>query len=157
MHRAAIGVALAGLIVAGCHRSKHYETDVEVSRMAVVRKDEAGKPMTLDFEFSYVDCPGAQIEVIRGDAAFATCIGKYKVGQKLRAVIDHTWNVGGHYEPVVRRVGECARVPDPDDEASFAMVRECEDWVVNGQRVGFQCNYSPQKALLTKCPWFARE
>ena len=28
-------------------------------------------PLTLDFEVSYTECPGTQIEVLRGDAAFA--------------------------------------------------------------------------------------
>jgi hypothetical protein len=47
-------------------------------------------------------------------------------------------------------------VIDPEDEASFAMVRECADWKVNDQRVGFQCKYVPDKGLIEKCPWFRK-
>jgi hypothetical protein len=36
------------------------------------------------------------------------------------------------------------------------MIRECEDWSVNGAVVGFKCNVAPQKSLLKSCPWFAK-
>jgi len=150
---------VSSLVVAGlfaCHRPKHYDAKIEVTRMAAVRKDETGKPLTLDFEYSFFECPGTQVEVIRGDAAFAACVSKYKVGDKVPISIDHEWSDEGHWEWVVRRVGDCPRVPDPNDEASFALVRECEDWAVNGTRVGFQCKYVPEKKLVDKCPWFRR-
>jgi len=145
---------LAGLL--GCHRSKHYESNVEVTRIAAVRKDAAGKVLTLDFEFSYVDCPGTQVEVVRGDAAFAACVAQYEVGERVQVGLDHAWRESGNYEWTVNRIGACTRVVDPNDEASFAMVRECEEWRVNGTSVGFQCSYVPQKELLAKCPWFRR-
>jgi hypothetical protein len=47
-------------------------------------------------------------------------------------------------------------VQDANDEAGYTMVRECEDWTVNGSKVGFQCNIAPKKALLKACPWFAK-
>lgn len=149
-------LVLAGTLVAACHRTKSYDAKVEVTRTTPVRKDEAGKVVTLDLEYTFSDCPGAQVEVIRGDAAFAACAGKYKVGEKIPIKLDHQWDPEGHYEWVVRRVGDCAREPDPNDEASFALVRECEDWAVNGTRVGFECKYIPEKKLLEKCPWFRR-
>jgi hypothetical protein len=160
MHRSA-GVILAtamgfALLTSACHRRSHHETNVEVTRVAPVRKDETGKPITLDFEVSYVECPGTQIEVIRGDAAFAACVGKFKVGEKVRIGIDHEWAEEGHYKWTIRSVGDCTRVPDPNDEASYAMVRECDDWNINGTRVGFQCKYLPEKKLIDKCPWFRR-
>jgi len=150
------GVVLVGLVVTACHRPKHYDANVEVTRIAVVRKDEAGNPLTLDFEVSYAECPGNQMEVIRGGAEFAACVAKYKVGDKVKIGIDHERDDEGLYRWTVRRVGECTRVPDPNDEASYAMVRECEDWSVNGTRVGFQCKSVPEKSLIEKCPWFKR-
>lgn len=142
--------------VTACHRSKHYEANVEVTRMGVVRKDDDGKTLTLDLEMSYVECPGSQVEVLRGDAAFAACASKYKVGDKLKVSIDHDWAPEGHYKWTVRKIGDCDRVQDPNDEASYAMVRECDDWLVNGTRVGFQCKYIPEQQLVDKCPWFRR-
>ena len=53
-------------------------------------------------------------------------------------------------------LAQCKRVIDPNDEASYAMIRECDDWNVNGQKVGFQCKYAPEKKLIEKCPWFRR-
>lgn len=142
--------------VTACHRSKHYEANVEVTRMGVVRKDDDGKTLTLDLEMTYVECPGSQVEVLRGDAAFAACASKYKVGDKLKVSIDHDWAPEGHYKWIVRKIGDCDRVQDPNDEASYAMVRECDDWLVNGTRVGFQCKYIPEQQLVDKCPWFRR-
>jgi hypothetical protein len=156
MHRrAGVALALVGLLAA-CHPSKQYETDVEITRIAAVRKDDASKVLTLDFEVSYVDCPGTQLEVFRGDAAFAACVTKYKVGEKVHLSIDHTWTPEGLYKSTVTSVGDCRRIPDPADEASYAMVRECDDWLVNGQKVGFQCRYIPEQKLVDQCPWFRR-
>jgi hypothetical protein len=140
----------------GCHRTKRYESSVEVTRIHAVRKDETGKPLTVDFEYSFVDCPGTQIEVVRGDAAFAACTAKYKVGERVKLAIDHVWSSEGHWTWNVTKIGDCPRVADPNDEASYALVRECDDWTVNGQRVGFQCRYLPEKKLVDKCPWFKR-
>lgn len=151
-----MAVGILGVMAVGCHRSKNYEANVEVTRIAAVRKDETGKPLTLDFEVSYVECPGSQIEVVRGDAEFAACVAKYKVGDKVHVDITHEWAPEGHYKWTIHKVGDCKRLPDPDDEASYAMVRECDDWLVNGQRVGFQCKYAPEKKLIDKCPWFRR-
>jgi hypothetical protein len=36
------------------------------------------------------------------------------------------------------------------------MVRECDDSVVNGTRVGFECKHVPDPKLVEKCPWFRR-
>lgn len=140
----------------GCHRSKSYEANVEVTRVAPIRKDEKGTVLTQDFEFSYVECPGTQIEVIRGGEKFAACTSKYKVGDKVKIAINHAWSDEGLYKWTVTKVGDCERVVDPADEASFAMVRECDDSSVNGQPVGFQCKYTPEKKLIDKCPWFRR-
>jgi hypothetical protein len=149
-------VLVAASLVAACHKSKSYTANVEVTRLAPVRKDENGSPVTLDFEFTYFECPGTQVEVIRGGKDFAACVSKYAVGTKVPIAIEHVWSDEGHYKWNVTKVGDCTRVQDPADEASYAMIRECADWKVNDQRVGFQCKYVPEKALIDKCPWFKR-
>jgi hypothetical protein len=149
--------AVAALLVSACRRTTHHETQVDVTRVAAVRKDHAtGNPLVLDVEFSFTDCPGQQIEVVRGGAEFAACASNHKLADKLSLAIEHKRAPEGVYTWIVRRVGDCTREPDPNDEASYALVRECEDWEVNGARVGFQCRYIPEKKLVEKCPWFRR-
>jgi hypothetical protein len=152
---AVIGVLLvAGL--GACHRPKHYDANVEVTRISPVRADENGRTLTVDIELSYYDCPGTQLEVIRGDATFAECIAKHKVGDRIPVAITRTWASQGVYTWNVDRIGDCTHLKDPSDEASYALVRECDDWTINGTRVGFQCRYLPEKHLIDKCPWFQR-
>lgn len=149
-------LVLGALPLLGCHRSKDYEATVEVTRLSVIRKDEAGHPLTADLEFSYFECPGTQIEVIRGGKEFSECIQSFKVGDKVKVKLTHAWDKEGYWDYDVHEVQGCKRPPDPNDEASYKMVRECNDWNVNGSRVGFQCNYSSKKELNKKCPWFQR-
>lgn len=149
-------VVVAVLPVAGCHPSKKYEATVEITRVNVVRKDETGQPLTSDLEFSFIDCPGEQTEVIRGGKDFSACIGKLKVGDKAKVKVEQHWDPEGFYDYDVREVEGCPRPPDPNDEASYKIVRECNDWNVNGAKVGFQCNYVGKKDLAKKCPWFER-
>lgn len=157
MNRALLATALvASVATTACHRTKSYEAEVEVSRISVVRRDEAGKALTTDLEFSYVTCPGTQVETVRGDAKFSACVARYTLGQKVKVQLDHHWSDEGHYLSTVRKVGDCERIVDPNDEASFTLLRECEDWEVSGAKVGFQCNMKPEKGLLAKCPWFQR-
>jgi len=127
-----------------------------LTRMDAVRTDEQGKPATMDVEFSYFECPGTQIEVIRGDNAFAACMARYKPGDKVPVRIEKHWDEAGYWDWDVHEMGGCPRPPDPDDEASFDTVRECTPWVINGAKVGFQCNTIPQDKLLKACPWFGR-
>lgn len=151
-----LGAGLVGLVSTGCHRSHQYESEVEITSLRVVRKDEAGKPLTADVELSYVTCPGTQQETIRGDAALSTCLARYSVGQKVKLKIEHHWSDEGHYSWTVNKVGDCDRVTDPNDEASSAFIRDCEDFKVNGAKVGFTCDLKAEKALIDKCPWFRR-
>lgn len=144
------------LLLEGCHRARTYETEATVERLSAVRKDEAGRTLTMDLEISYAKCPGKQIEVARGDAAFAACLSKYSVGSKVPVAVEHFWTEEGHYAWTLKRVGDCARVIDPGDEASYTLVRACEDWNINGTRVGFQCSMQADNELLTACPWFRR-
>ena len=46
---------------------------------------------------------------------------------------------------------------DPRDARSYEVVQECSDVVVNGLKAGFHCDRKPNRELLDKCPWFARQ
>jgi hypothetical protein len=151
-----IFAALAVLTIAGCHKPKRFETNVEVERVSAVRKDETGTVMTTDLEVSFLDCPGEQLEVIRGGREFSACVAKLKPGEKVRVKIDYHWDEDGYWDHDIVDVQGCPRPIDPNDEASFKMIRECSDWTVNGTRVGFQCNYAEKKELNKKCPWFKK-
>ncbi len=141
----------------GCHRPKTYDARVEVTRVSPVRKDEQGTVLTTDVEVSYVECPGTQIEVIRGGREFSKCIAeKVKVGDKVSIKLEHHFDPEGFYDYDVFEIQGCPRPPDPHDEASYKMVRECADWNVNGVRVGFQCKYQNKSELNRQCPWFRK-
>ncbi len=140
-----------------CHKTKTYESDVKITRLSVVRKDEQGKPITMDTEVDYFPCPGEQHEVIRGNAEFSGCVlSKLKLGDTTKAKIVHRWDPAGVYRSDIVELGGCKRELDPNDEASFQMVRDCEDWSVNGAKVGFRCNIASKKNLNKVCPWFQR-
>lgn len=149
-------LVLTALPLVACHKQKTYETTVEVTRVSVPRRDEKGAALSTDFEFSYVECPGSQFEVIRGGKEFSDCVAKFKVGDKVKVKILHAWDPEGHYDSDVFEVQGCPRPPDKNDEASFKTIRDCSDWTVNGTRVGFQCNYTDKKELNKKCPWFLK-
>jgi hypothetical protein len=155
-------IVVAALVVSalpllGCHRSKKYEATVEITRMTALRKDEAGNPITTDLELTYAECPGTQVEVIRGGKEFSSCIAqKAKQGDMVKVKLEHYWAPEGHYDFDVYEVQGCSRPADRNDEASYKVVRECADWNVNGARVGFQCNYTNKKELNKKCPWFVK-
>jgi hypothetical protein len=157
--RRAFGLAAMAFVafgaLAGCHKAKKYDANVEVTRISVVRKDENGRALTTDFEFSYFECPGAQSETIRGGEEFSACVSKIAVGSKVPIKLEHHWDPEGRMVWDVFQVADCKRPPDPNDEASYAMVRECADWKVNGATVGFECQIIPKKDLIQKCPWFA--
>ena len=151
-----IVMALVALPVLACHRPKEFEANVEITRTMVIRKDESGVPLTSDAEFSYVECPGTQIEVIRGGKDFSECMKQHKVGEKVKVKLTYAWDNEGFWDYDVHELGGCRRPPDPNDEASYKMVRDCADWNVNGTRVGFQCKYTDKTELNKKCPWFKK-
>jgi hypothetical protein len=156
-----IVVALAGVALlagtAGCKaKSKIYDAKVKLNRVSSIRFATDGKPMDADVEFDWFECPGEQVEIIRGDAPFGECMKKYKVGDEVKVKVDYHWDKKGFYDWDITEMGGCKRPPDDDDQSSFDTVQECEPIVVNGVEEGFKCNRIPQKALLKKCPWFAR-
>jgi hypothetical protein len=147
----------ASMPATGCQsKPAWFESEVELVRFDVVRRDAEGKPVTADVEISYASCPGYQHEVMRGPAEFGTCMQKHKIGDKLTAKI--LWHYGdrGYYEWDVHQLGDCKRSPDPDDEASFSIVRDCEEWNVHDAPVGFRCRYLGKEKLNATCPWFRR-
>lgn len=151
------GAALLLAVLPGCKtRSKWYDSNVRINRVAPIRFAADGKPLDTDVEFNWVDCPGDQIEIIRGDAKFAECMKQFKPGDVAKVRVEYHWDKRGYYDWDVHEVGSCKRPPDDDDLSSFDTVQECEPVVVNGVEEGFRCNRIPQKALLKKCPWFAR-
>ena len=152
-------VLLAGALLgsAGCHKAKKYDANIEVTRISVMRRDANNRALATDVEFSYFECPGDQSETIRGGEEFSACVSKIPVGAKIPVKLEHKFSdEGGFWVWEVNKIGDCARPPDPNDESSFAIVRECEEYKENGAVVGFQCEIKPKKELIKKCPWFAR-
>ncbi|MBX3189799.1 MAG: hypothetical protein KF819_22430 [Labilithrix sp.] len=145
----------AALPLVACHKPHKYETRVELTRLSVARKDDQGKPLATDVEFTYVECPGSQSEVVRGGKEFSECLAKHKIGDKLKVRLEHKRDPEGFFGYEVLEMEGCARPADPDDDASFKTVRDCADWTVNGAPVGFECSYGEKKELVKKCPWFA--
>jgi hypothetical protein len=142
--------------LAGCHPTNHFEAEVQIERVSPVQRDETGRVLTTDVEVIYVSCPGDQREILRGGAEFSECVASLAAPQRLKAKIEHRWTAEENYDSVITQLGTCKRPPDPLDEASYKLVRDCSDWRVNGARVGFQCNYSDKKQLIKSCPWFKR-
>jgi hypothetical protein len=149
-------LVLAGLPLVACHKPKTYEVNVQITRLHAVRKDEAGNALTTDLEITFNECPGTQIDVLRGGKEFGDCMKKYKEGDKIKVKLEHKWDPEGHWDYDVFEAGGCKRPPDPADEASYKLVRDCKDWNVNGAKVGFQCSYAEKAELNKKCPWFHR-
>jgi hypothetical protein len=155
MHRLIVALGVAGVLalVACSEKEQTYQTSVQIARTQVV-KSPAGK--VIDVELEYADCPGEQQEIFQGDAAFADCIARYKVGEKVPATVVWSRLPDGHYDSEVEKVGECPRKRDANDERSYEVVHECKDIVVNGVIIGFHCDRKPTPELLAKCPWFRR-
>ncbi len=154
---AVTAVTLAGCVAVGCEKKPQiYSSTVELARVDVLTRPGSNEK-TIDVEFDYPQCPGEQVEVIRGDAAFAECLlAKHKVGDRLPVKIRHVKDRDGGWDWDIIEMAGCARPPLEGDEASFDTVQECEPLVMHGMSVGFKCRRIPEKALLAKCPWFAR-
>lgn len=148
------------LNVVMCKESeKFYETNVEITRKDVVVYDSDAKPLVMDLEINYRDCPGNQVEVIRGGKEFSNCINSTnrKLGDRIHIDIKWEWNDLGYYKWTVIKVDSCERKIDPLDEVSFDLVEECEDYSVYGNLVGFLCKKIPTDKLIQTCPWFRKK
>lgn len=146
------------LLACACSKKpKWYEANVRLTRVQTIRFDASGKATDVDVEVQYVDCPGGQqLEIIRGDAAFAACMKGHSAGETVKAKIQQHWDARGFWDWDIHELGGCKRAPDPDDINSFDTVQECEPIIANGVNEGFRCNRIPQRELLKKCPWFGR-
>ncbi len=149
-----VGLVAAGIGLVACTDKPHtFETTVQIARTQVVK---TGGGRVIDVELEYADCPGEQQEIFQGDASFAECLAKYKIGEKVPASIAWSRLPDGHYDSEVTRIGDCPRKRDENDERSYEVVHECKDILVNGVVVGFRCDRKPTPELLAKCPWFRR-
>jgi hypothetical protein len=149
--------ALFALTLGACAKEERwFESEVDIVRISVVRRDDSDTPLTSDVEVSYEQCPGSQLEVVRGGKAFSACMAKHKVGDRVKAKIHWYFGDKGYYESRVLALGDCERPVDPADEASFITVRDCGEWRIHGALVGFECLYLDKHKLNAACPWFKR-
>ncbi len=145
------------LALGACEKApRNYETKVTLKSVEVVARDTAG-PVLIEVQVEYPDCPGEQLETLQGNAEFTKCALKYKVNEVLPATIEWAATDYGHYDSEIIKLGECTRKRDPRDARSYEVVQECVDVNVNGVKAGFHCDRKPNKELLDKCPWFARQ
>lgn len=149
--------AVALTVVASCSKSSSYDTKVTLQHMQAAQTDATGIPRVLEVEVEYPDCPGEQLETLQGNAEFAQCMSKYRIGDVVPATIRHEAMPDGHYDSEIEKLGDCARHREPRDRRSYEVVQVCEDIVINGVTAGFHCDRKPSTELLAKCPWFARK
>jgi hypothetical protein len=147
---------VAMLVASACGGPEWYDTEVEIMRIVPVQHGPDGTVLDIDVQLEYPHCPGTQHELIRGAAEFAGCMQRYQPGARVAAHIEYYLTERNHHDWDIHRLGDCERLPDPDDEASFDTVEECEPTIVNGVEEGFLCNHIPHGELLRACPWFAR-
>jgi hypothetical protein len=155
--RLAFAVLLLLVATPACNKARFYDSRVKINRISPIRIADDGKPLDVDVEFDWYQCPGTQIEIIRGTAAFGECMKQYRAGDDVKVRLEYHWESRkAVWDWDVNEMGGCLRPPDDDDLSSFDTVQECEPIVANGVQEGFTCNRIPQRALLAKCPWFAR-
>lgn len=158
MFRLAIPILVFNGIAAACGQGeKTYDSNVQIVRIRPIRRDlvDPTVVLTVDVEVSYVECPGEQRKMIRGDKDFAACIMKHKLNDKVPVKL--AWSADaktGAYKNRIVKLADCDRKADPNDEASYEVVQDCEEMVVNGVVVGVHCDRTRSKELVAKCPWF---
>ena len=152
-----LSLAALTLAAGGCaEKTRTFSSEVQLARIDVVHRGDGGRVLTLDVEVEWTTCPGEQREVVRGDAAFAACIEKHAVGEKLPVTVDWQREPNGRYDWDILEIAGCKRTPEGHDDSSFEMVQECETLKEHEEAVGFRCNRVAKKELLAKCPWFRR-
>ncbi|MCC6644962.1 MAG: hypothetical protein IT374_05245 [Polyangiaceae bacterium] len=150
-------LALAALST-GCRRKdKTYESVVQLVRYDAPETGDDGKPLYADVELEWDPCPGDQIEVVRGDAAFAACMAKHELGEMLVAEVRTAWDARGFYRWDITKVADCDRPPQAGDTASFEKIQECGDVTLHGQKAGYRCLRKPYADLIKICPWMRRD
>jgi hypothetical protein len=152
-----LGVATLVAAIPACNKPQKYKSTVEITQTQPFGTDPKA-PTVMDLEVVFVDCPGTQRKLLRGDKAFAACALKYKKGDKVPVDILVTYRSDrSEYRDEVVKVGDCVRTIDPKDDASFGVIQECKDVVINGSVSGVHCDRTRGPELVAKCPWFRRK
>jgi hypothetical protein len=152
------GVLVAAVATSACgQKPRTFDTKVEILRVRPISRDpKTNEVLTVDVEVSFLDCPGEQRKMSRGDKAFAACIMKHQPKEQVAAKLWYGKVDDDHFGNQIVKLAECDRKPDPRDEASYEVIQDCEDIIVNGVNVGVHCDRKPSKELLAKCPWFKK-
>jgi hypothetical protein len=157
MRRLSLALLVVVLVAACGKKAQNYDTKVTLKGIEVISHDEQGNPRLVEVTVEYPDCPGDQLETLQGNAEFTQCMLKAKVGDVVPATVEWGPTDYGHYDSEIIKLGECPRKRDPRDARSYEVVQVCSDIVINGVKAGFHCDRRPNRELLEKCPWFARQ
>jgi hypothetical protein len=163
MHdRGFLAFALSGLfavLVSGCHeKAQRYDTKVEILKLRLMGTQH-GKtaPTLIEFEMRFFECPGEVKRVVRGDKALAECAAGLKVGEKVPASIDFSYDrERENYRGDLVKLGPCDVKLDPKEEANYESVQVCRDLKSSGVVVGVHCDKKREGELVEKCPWLRR-
>ena len=147
---------LALFLLSCAPKEERYESVVQVVSRTVVEVED-GKPSQVDFELEWDPCPGDQFQVIRGNKEFAECTTKYKSGTYVPVIVKHFWDPRGYYRWDIEKMGECDRPIEPQSPGSYEKGQACTEVTQFGHKSGFSCSRKPFKALVSRCPWMARE
>lgn len=162
----ALAVAGSAILATACSgKPKTFTTNVQLVEINPVTWDQAENITSLDLKVSFVDCPGDQEKIFRGDKAFAECVwsnkrngdkAKHNEGDKVPATVSFYPRADGSgYKYDIIKVANCERKVDPLDRGSdYDHVQTCKDLVVNGVNIGVRCDRTRNAELLKKCPWF---
>jgi hypothetical protein len=138
-------------------RPEHrYESVVQLTGTRVVQKAETGEAELADYDLEWDPCPGDQMQTIRGNGAFATCMARYVPGDYLPAKVVHYWDSRGFWRYDLTEVGGCVHPVEPDAPGAFELSQECTDVQSFGVTTGFSCRRRPEHGLITTCPWMAK-
>jgi hypothetical protein len=149
--------AFIGVISACSSKPQKFTSMVEIVQTQGFGSDPKA-PTVYDLEVIFTDCPGVQRKLLRGDKAFAACAMKLNKGDKVPVEIVLTYRADrSEYRDEIVKVGDCPRVVDPKDDASYGVIQECKDVVINGAVTGVHCDRTRGAALVAKCPWFKRK
>ena len=160
--RLAAGVLLGLLLVpllSACHaQARRYDTRVEIlSARTMGGQHGKAAPSLVEFEMRFVDCPGDVRRVVRGDKVLAACAGGLKVGEKVAAAIDFSYDrERENYRGDLVKLGACDVKLDPKEEANYETVQVCRDLKASGVVVGVHCDKKREGELVEKCPWLRR-
>ena len=160
--RSLLVVFLSGttaLLSASCRDSaKHFDTRVEIlSTRTMGGQQGKAAPSLIEFEMRFVDCPGDVRRVVRGDKVLAACAGGLKVGEKVAAAIDFSYDrERENYRGDLVKLGACDVKLDPKEDANYETVQVCRDLKASGVVVGVHCDKKREGELVEKCPWLRR-